>query len=254
MCLIVFNYGQHPDYRLILATNRDEFYGRPGRPATFWEEEGHPEMLGGKDLEAGGTWMACHADGRWGCVTNYRDPSIQKSNPPSRGALIPSFLQSTMNARDYLEELKLKAGAYMGFNLLLGDKDEILHFSNQEMRINKAEPGFHGLSNALLNTPWPKLIKSRNRLKAITDAENPDKESLFSLLLDRQQADDKNLPDTGIPYKLEKAVSSPFIITEEYGTRCSTLLLIRKDGQMEFSERHYKPGTSETDSEQHYTL
>lgn len=254
MCLIAFNYGQHPDYRLILATNRDEFYGRPGRPATFWKEEGHPEMLGGKDLEAGGTWMACHTDGRWACVTNYRDPSIQKNDPPTRGALIPNFLQNNINARDYLNELKPKAGAYMGFNLLLGDKDEILHFSNQEMSINIIEPGLHGLSNALLNTPWPKLIRTRDRLKILTEAESPDKESLFDLLLDRQPAVDENLPDTGIPYEWEKAVSSPFIITEEYGTRCSTLLLIRKDGQIEFSERRYKPGTTERESEQHFMI
>ncbi|MEX2604300.1 MAG: NRDE family protein [Gracilimonas sp.] len=254
MCLITFSYKTHPKYNLILAGNRDEFYERPTRKAHFWTDDDHPNILAGKDLQAGGTWLGVHKDGRWGAVTNYRDPTIQKENPPSRGELVMDYLKSSMFAMDYLQELTTKAGEYNGFNLLLWDAKGFYHYSNQNKKVTLIPDGIHGISNALLDTPWPKLTNTKKRLQAITKKEDFKKERLFKLLSDQTQAPEEELPVTGIPKDLEKAISSIFIKTENYGTRCSTVLLIDKEGNIDFTERLFQPGTTKVKSEVNFNI
>lgn len=254
MCLITFAYECHPKYDLILAGNRDEFYDRPTRKADFWTREDKPNILAGKDLEAGGTWLGVHKDGRWSALTNYRDPSIKKEDPPSRGEIVLDYLKNEQSAMSYLADLSKKAESYNGFNILIWDKHHFYHYSNQNKKVSRIEAGIHGLSNALLDTPWPKLNRANDRLRQIIEKEDIDKEALFELLADEHKALEDELPVTGIPKELEKAVSSVFIKTESYGSRCSTILLIDKEGNMEFTERRFKPGTKDILGEQHFEL
>ncbi len=253
MCLIALSYNQHPRYKLILAANRDEFYERPTRAAGFWEEEGYPEILAGKDLKAGGTWMGVHKDGRWGALTNYRDPSMLKDEPPSRGALVINYLKERTGAQHYLWSIREESAGYNGFNLLLGDENGVYHYSNVEDEIHVLNEGIHGLSNALLDTSWPKLDRAKKDLETTirSDFETGD---LFQILINDTRAPEDQLPETGIPKEWEKAVSPIFIKTDKYGTRCSTLLLIDREGGMEFIERRYKPSTSEVTAQNTFIL
>lgn len=237
MCLIVFSYRTHPKYELIVAANRDEFYKRPTREAHFWEN--YPELLAGKDMEAGGTWMGISKDGRFGALTNYRDLNNLKQNPPSRGELVTNYLAQKTNTTSYLKSIRHKSPLYNGFNLLLSDEEDMYHFSNHTMEVSVIEPGIHGVSNAVLDTPWTKLEQAKNDLKIATSSETVDTEDLFKLLTNDLPAPDKDLPETGLSYELEKVVSSIFIKSENYGTLCSTLLLSDYDGNVEYIERRF---------------
>tara|TARA_R110002124_G_scaffold134129_1_gene296760 strand:+ start:10714 stop:11496 length:783 start_codon:yes stop_codon:yes gene_type:complete len=245
MCLIVFSYKTHPTYKLILAANRDELYERPTRAAQFWNEEGFPDILAGKDLKANGTWMGISKSGKWGALTNYRDPKNIKENAPTRGRLVLDFLKSEVSGKEYVSEVKNEAKEYNGFNLLLGEKDKLLHYSNESDQITEVSPGVHGVSNALLDTSWPKIDQAKQELKKVTSSEKFDKEELFQILKNPEKAPDDKLPSTGIPYEWEKAISSIFIKTDNYGTLCSTLLLIDYDGNAAFTERRYDAESSE---------
>jgi len=250
MCLIVFSYKQHPNYPLILAANRDENHDRPTRPAQFWDD--HPDLLAGKDLKAGGTWMGIRRDGNFSALTNYRDPSIRRENSPSRGHLVLDFLIHPRSANDYLQQVDHIADRYMGFNLLVGSIDQLGYYSNQEGIIRLLNAGLYGLSNHLLNTPWPKVERAKKQLNIILENESISEESLFKLLADDHQAPEDQLPDTGIPREIEKKVSSIFIKSDGYGTRCSTILLIDNDGHITFSERRFKAGTLEIEDESRF--
>lgn len=256
MCLIAFAYNHHPKYPLILAANRDEFYQRPTRAAQFWKKEGKPQILAGKDLKAGGTWLGIHTDGRWGALTNYRDPSVRKEKPPTRGELVIDYLDNDeYEGQSYLKNIiHPKSDRYNGFNLLIGDSSGLYHYSNIEQSLNRIDPGIHGISNALLDTPWPKLETAKKNLsEVLLQTRNAiSKEDLFGILENEHQAADEDLPDTGIPGEWEKAVSSIFIKTENYGTRCSTLLLVDKEGTVEFAERRFEPGTQIIKEENRY--
>jgi uncharacterized protein with NRDE domain len=238
MCLIVFAYKSHPRFNLILAANRDEQFDRPTREAQFWD--GNPTVLAGKDLSAGGTWMGINKRGQFAALTNYRDPSISKRNPPSRGLIVRDYLMGEGDSAPFLKELNEKSDQYMGFNILVGSSDELFHYSNQEKKINIVEPGVHGLSNHLLDTPWPKVQRSKAALQTLLEEKELTVEALFEILLDEQPAPDEELPDTGIPHELEKRVSPIFLKTDGYGTRSSTVLLIDKKGNVTFEERRYK--------------
>ncbi|MCK9452466.1 MAG: NRDE family protein [Bacteroidales bacterium] len=245
MCLISFAYNMHPRYSLVLLANRDEFYKRPARKAQFWTEEGFPDILAGKDLSAGGTWMGINKNGKWAALTNYRDMSKLKPNPPSRGHLVLNYLKSGLTAVEYLESIKEKASLYDGFNLLAGDNNGIFHFSNETNKITRIKPGVHGLSNALLNTPWPKLETANSKLAYSIQEDNLNRDTLFNILTDQQKADESQLPETGLTKEMEKAVSSIFISTDDYGTRCSSLLFIDMEGNIDFTERSYIPGPND---------
>lgn len=235
MCLILFAYKTHPRYRLILAANRDEFYRRSAAPLDYWMD--HPEILAGRDLQAGGTWLGISPAGRWGAVTNYRDPRITFTGASSRGELVTGFLKSAHSAKTYLSELQERGHRYNGFNLLVDDSRELAYYGNRSKALQILRPGIYGLSNGLLDTPWPKVQKGKEKLARELDRRdivNP--ESLLSLLKDAASAPDDQLPDTGVGLEWERRLSSLFIASADYGTRCSSILTISTDGNVAFSE------------------
>ena len=239
MCLILFAHKAHPKYKLIVAANRDEFYARPTQPADYWEE--NPNILAGKDLEAGGTWLGINRIGKVSLLTNFRDLKNIKSEAPSRGHLVSDFLKSDTQPKQYLDQIETIGDQYNGFNLICGDWNNLYYYGNYQNEVHKIESGIHGLSNALLDTPWPKVVKGRANLEKVMQQELIEPEQLFELLYDDQKAGDAHLPDTGVGYELEKMLSPLFIKSENYGSRCSTVLLVDLDDQITFAERTYNP-------------
>lgn len=220
MCLIALAWQAHPDYPLIVMANRDEFYRRPAMPARFWPEA--PQMLAGRDLAAGGSWLGVTRLGRFAALTNYRDPAAPAGGR-SRGLLVSAFLQGQMSAGDYADRVAAEGAHYGGFNLLLGDGRELMVVSNRDTAPRRLAPGIHGLSNHLLDTPWPKVEKAKAGLQgALPDVTA---ESLLALLADDRQADDAMLPDTGVGLAMERMLSPLFIHSSQYGTRASTVLM-----------------------------
>ena len=242
MCFIVLAYRHHPRYRLVLATNRDEFYARPAAPAAFWDEA--PTTLAGRDLQGGGTWMGVTRTGRVAALTNVREPGRHAQDAPTRGMLVADFLAGTLEPRAYLDALHPQADRYNGFNLLLGDTQNLFYFGNRATGIRVLEPGLYGLSNHLLDTPWPKVVKGKAALDAALNADVVDPEALFALLADTQQAPDDALPDTGVGLPWERMLSPIFIESPTYGTRVSTIILIDHQGRVTFAERAYAPGAN----------
>ncbi|MFO7601072.1 MAG: NRDE family protein [Candidatus Desulfacyla sp.] len=236
MCLLLLALEAHPAYKLIIAANRDEFYERPTAPAGFWDER--PHILAGRDLRAGGTWFGITRKGRIGAITNYRDPAALKSAAPSRGRLVTDFLTGDEEPEAYLTRLSVSAGDYNGFNLVVGVKDRLCWYSNRGHGIRRILPGVHGLSNHLLNTPWPKISRAKAALKDILSNDpvlSP--EPLLGMLLDRSIPGDDTLPDTGVGIELERILSPIFIASPGYGTRSSTILLIDRQDRVTFLER-----------------
>lgn len=250
MCLIVFSYKQDSQYPLIFAANRDEHYGRPSQEAQIWDQ--NPNILSGKDLKAGGTWMGVNKQGEFSAITNYRDPDIERTDPPSRGKLVLNFLQTQDNALDYLSNLQSHADQYMGFNLLAGSLDQLGYYSNQQDGLHFLDSGLYGLSNHLLDTPWPKVRLAKRKLQFLMDDHSIAPEPIFDILADDREAQNEELPNTGIPKEIEKKVSPIFIKSEGYGTRCSTVLLIDHHGELTFAERRFAPGTMDIEKESRY--
>jgi uncharacterized protein with NRDE domain len=235
MCLILFAYKVHPAYNLILAANRDEFYERSSASADFREDS--PQVLAGRDLQEGGTWMGIDRAGRFAAITNYRDPASLKSNAPSRGELVSNYLCGTQRIDEYLDKISRQAKLYNGYNLILGDRHELFAYSNRGDKQN-LKPGIYGLSNHLLNTPWPKVTRGKKMLAASLDKKGSELEdALFALLADRKIPADNKLPDTGIGLEWERLLSSIFIASPVYGTRSSTIMLIGKNGRIKFVEK-----------------
>lgn len=238
MCLLLFAYKSHPDYRLILAANRDEFYDRPTRPATFWEDA--PGILAGQDLKAGGTWMGITKKGRFAAITNYREAGLTKENAPSRGDLVKEFLKGDSRPHDYLKTVQEMGQIYNGFNLIIGDTTRLFYYSNRDGNIRTVEPGIHGLSNHLLNTPWPKTSQGTSRLHTLLNQSKEfSPEDIFAILADRSIPPDKELPDTGVGLEWERMLSPIFIKGDMYGTRCTSVLLWEKTGAITFLERTF---------------
>lgn len=248
MCLTVFAFQTDPDYPLIFASNRDEFYDRPAQPATFWYD--HPTLLAGRDLKAGGTWLGITTEHRFAAITNYRDMNSIKENAPSRGDIVADYLTSGLSAPYFLSKLKNEAHLYNGFNLLAGTSTELWYYTNEQDNIVQVKPGIHTLSNAFLNTPWPKTEKARSGFTSILQNDRDRlKPKIFELLKDDEQFPDDRLPSTGLPPDMERLVSSIFITSDNYGTRCSTLIKADPSpgGKSEFTEKSFKPGTKEMD-------
>lgn len=245
MCLILLAYRQHDRYPLILAANRDEYYRRPSTPLGFWEDA--PQLLAGRDRLAGGTWLGVTRDGRFAALTNVREPGRQIADAPSRGALVADFLRGTETAQDYLRALQPRAGAFNGFNLLLGDIEGLYGFSNRgDTRILPLPPGLYGLGNAPLDQTgsrplWPKEQRGLQSLARRLE-RTPTVEQLLDLLQDRWQPPDEDLPNTGIDPERERALAPMFIATPDYGTCSSAALLIGTDGILEFGERLHPSG------------
>ncbi len=241
MCLILFAWKMHDNYPLILAANRDEFYERPSAPAAFWADA--PDLLAGRDLKAGGTWLGITRSGRLAAITNYRDPASLKTEAPSRGHLVSDYLRSRESPEEYLQRLAPRAGRYNGFSLLVGDRSELLFYSNRGEAIRPA-PGIHGMSNHLLDTPWPKVNRGKQALEQLLAGDhNPSPEALLDLLASRSRPPDDRLPDTGVGLEWERVLSPLFIESPAYGTRCSTVLLIDRRGMVTFVERVFNGGS-----------
>jgi uncharacterized protein with NRDE domain len=238
MCLILLAYEVHPDYRLILAANRDEFFSRPTAPAAFWEDA--PHILAGRDLKAGGSWLGMTRSGRIAAITNYRDPLAERKDAPSRGGLVSGYLSGAMTVADYLVFLKREGTRFNGLNLIFGDRSGICWFSNRDDSPRLLEPGIHGLSNHLLDTPWPKVTRGKEAIKRLVSQGKPfQPEALFAILADRSIAPDDLLPDTGVGIELERFLSPLYISTPAYGTRSSTIILIGRDERVTFVEQSF---------------
>ncbi|WP_370088643.1 NRDE family protein [Ekhidna sp.] len=238
MCLITFAYKSHPKYKFILAANRDEFYARPTAVAHWWED--YPEILGGRDLEALGTWMTIHKNGRFAAVTNYRDIKNIKAEARSRGDLPVNFLLGTDRPTIYSREVHKEGSKYNGFNLICMDQ-ELTHVSNYDDEVHLLDPGIYGLSNAVLDTPWPKVERAK-RAFSILIQQSFELDQLIEMMQDGETADDDQLPETGLDYEREKALSAMCIKTPDYGTCCSTAITIDYDGNVKFLERSYPVG------------
>jgi uncharacterized protein with NRDE domain len=226
MCLLVLAWQVHPHHRLIVAANRDEFHARPTAPLAAWPppDEG---IYAGRDLRAGGTWMAVARQGCFGAVTNFREPQRPRADAPSRGGLIPGFLHSASSPAVYLEALKEEAARYAGFNLLLADEGSLWYATNRTRPFaRELPPGMYGVSNGLLDAPWPKLRRVKEGFSRWLAAGSEDVEALFRLLSDRTRAESPaDLPLTGVSPAWEETLSAPFVVHPEYGTRASTVLL-----------------------------
>ncbi len=244
MCLIVLAWEASPTTRLVVAANRDEFFARRAAPAAWWADA--PDVLAGRDLEAGGTWLGVTRKGRFAALTNFRDAlAPKKDGAPSRGALAADFLRGDVAAADYVAAIQLGADRYHGFNLLVSDSEELWSFSNVEGDPVRLGSGLRGLSNHLLETPWPKVTAARSRLEAALRASRGGEDlerRLLHLLADRTTAPDGALPATGLLLDRERALSAAFVQLPGYGTRASTALVVGTDGRARFDRAHLRRG------------
>lgn len=243
MCLIALAWKAHPDFPLVVAANRDEWRTRPTAPADWWE--GRPDLLAGRDLEAGGTWMGVTRGGRFCAVTNFRDPSDKRGNARSRGELVADFLSGRDMPAAYCEKLAARAGDYNGFNLVAGDGGSLVCFGSREGEAQAVEPGIHALSNHRLDEPWPKVRRARAAMReALGDGDEP----LFAMLSDTTPGLDEELPNTGVGLDWERRLSPVLITGEDYGTRSSTVLRVSAGGEVRFEERTRNATGTVTDS------
>lgn len=230
MCLIVFAWQVVPDAPLIAAGNRDEYYDRPTSAAAWWED--HPHVYAGRDLQNGGTWMGVTRDGRFAAVTNYRDPAQMRSDAPSRGKLVADYLTGRLPAADYLAAIEPVAEQYNGFNLLLGDGQQLIWYSNRagdDARNGKPlAPGVYGISNGGFDTCWPKVVRTKAQFASLLCQCAPE-EAYFDMLADTTRAHDCRLPKTGVSLEVERMLSAVCIESPTYGTRTSTVVKITAD-------------------------
>ncbi|MES3020401.1 MAG: NRDE family protein [Pseudomonadota bacterium] len=242
MCLIVFAWQVVPGAPLIAAANRDEFYDRPASAAAAWAE--HPSVYAGRDLKGGGSWMGITQDGangpRFAAVTNIRGPQERRTDAPSRGALVANFLSGTLSAAQYIDHIAEGSAAYNGFNLVLGDRGSLYWYSNrggEDARNGmQLEPGIYGISNGLLDAPWPKVVRTKAQFASLLCQGAPE-DAYFEMLADTTRAPDLRLPDTGIAIDLERVLSAVCIETTGYGTRTSTVVRLYNDAPAELNER-----------------
>jgi len=260
MCLALVALDAHPLFPLVIAANRDEFHARAAAPAHWWKDG----TLAGVDLTAGGTWFGVNPRGRWALVTNFREGIPRDPNAPSRGGLVTRALAEAAPPLVCAAKITAEGVRYHGFNLLVGDvtilqprpspggrgetRESIRDYqvraayaSNRASGALALGPGIHGLSNHLLDTPWPKLTRSKARFAACLAASDHGVEPLFEMLADRTQAEATALPVTGVAPEWERLLSSAFIVDSNYGTRCSTVLTIAHDGGARFVERGFDP-------------
>ncbi|WP_109831661.1 NRDE family protein [Reichenbachiella versicolor] len=244
MCLILFSWKDHPAYELVLAANRDEFYERETIPADSWEE--HPNIIGGRDLLGGGTWLGINQEtGRFAALTNYRDPANIKPDAPSRGKLTTDFITGEIGPSEYLNKIKTDADQYNGFNLLVGNRDSLWYFNNVNFDLKSLSPGTYGLSNAVLDTPWPKVLNGKRKMEFLKSNDSLSSKEIFPLLIDHEQAADIDLPNTGVPLSVERNLSPMYIEMKGYGTRCSTMILKTAEETKFVEKTHFIKETQE---------
>jgi uncharacterized protein with NRDE domain len=235
MCLIVFAWKLLPACPLIMAANRDEFFNRPSKAATWWDDS--PDVFAGRDLHAGGTWLGVNRQGRFAALTNIRNGLPSRADVRTRGELVASFLNSELGIDDYLAQVQKTADQYNGFNLLLGDGEQAFWFSNEkESAAVKLEPGIYGLSNGSLDSPWPKVVRAKAQFASLLCQNAPD-DAYFEMLADTTPAADHRLPETGVSLEWERLLSPICIESPEYGTRASTLVKLHNTGNAHLLER-----------------
>lgn len=245
MCLLVIAWKTHPRYRLVVAANRDEFHDRPAAPLNWWQDDAR--ILAPRDLKASGTWLGVARSGRFGMVTNFRDLQAPAEYSPSRGSLVPRFLTGATSPKEFLDDLRGAAPRYSGFNLLVGGPRALYYYSNRGTAAPQSlPPGIYGVSNHLLDTPWPKLTRTRQRLIELLKQPEVMADALFGILADRTRTADAQLPRTGLPLDWERAVSAPFIVNDRYGTRSSSVLLVERTGRTVLHERRFDPEGTQT--------
>jgi uncharacterized protein with NRDE domain len=249
MCLLVFALRTHPRLPLIVAGNRDEFHTRPTQAARWWPDR--PDIVGGRDLQAGGTWLAVHRSGRFAAVTNHRDAHRESTGLRSRGHLITGFLDDGGDVMSYIESID--GTAYAGFNLLVADGRSAGYLSNRGGGLCELQPGVYGLSNATLDEPWTKVTRTRSRLADLIDKDDVNESSLMRLLGDREKASADEVETNGLSFSMAHALTAPFIVHPEYGTRCSTVMTIDDAGRVRFLERRFQPDGRQS-GESRYTF
>lgn len=254
MCLILFSYQNDHRYKLILAANRDEYYERPTASAQFWEDD--PCILAGRDLKGGGTWLGINRNGKIAAITNYRNPSSNKGQlAPSRGLLVSDFLGNRSSPAEYRQIISKRAKEYNEFNLLFGDANDLIYFCSHNNYYKILSSGIYGLSNHMLNTPWPKVKTGCQALtQVLSQGDKFTTDELFDILTDRTIPGDDFLPDTGIGLEWERILSSIFITSPIYGTRSSTIVLVDYDNNATLIEKTYKPNYPEIFDEFTITL
>jgi uncharacterized protein with NRDE domain len=240
MCLILIAWQAHADYPLVVAANRDEFFARPSAAAAFWPEA--PQVLAGRDLEAGGTWLGISREQRFAALTNYREGGQAATKARSRGALVADFLTGAASPSAYQKQVAARGADYNGFNLFVADGQHLAYYANRgDSPPRVLSPGIYGLSNHLLDTPWPKLATAKASFaKAL--AELPSQAAFFDLLADQEIVADSHLPETGVPLAWERILSAVFVRSEDYGTRASTLLVRHRGGLTTLIERSFGAG------------
>ncbi len=237
MCLLIFAHNVSPQQPLVIAANRDEFHARPTTASDFWAE--YPELLAGRDREQGGTWMGITRQGRFAAITNYRDPARTVPAPRSRGKLPLNYLTGDQGPKCYLDQLAPRAEEYAGFNLLVGDGRDLWYFTNSrpEQAPQRLQPGIYGLSNARLDTPWPKVARGKRKLRELlANGQELDHERLLEVVADRTLADPAALRLQGLAGDMDEVLSAQFIITPRYGTRSSTSLWLTSSGSAHWRE------------------
>jgi len=237
MCLAVVALDAHPRYRVVVAANRDEFHARATAAAHWWPEG----FLAGRDLVAGGTWLAVSRTGRYAFLTNVRDPSRNDPSAPSRGSLVPAVVRTRAGVLDALEDARIDRARHNGFNVVAGEADVAAWTSNRAGEVRTLAPGVHGLSNAALDSDWPKVVRTRSAVARWAERRDDDLEPLFDALADRAIARDEALPRTGVALEWERLLSAAFIVDSRYGTRSSTVVAIGRDGEVQFVERSFAP-------------
>jgi uncharacterized protein with NRDE domain len=235
MCLVVIAVNADPDWPLLLAANRDEFHERPARGADWWPED--TDILGGRDLLAGGSWLAVHRDGRFATVTNHRDAAPKRTELRSRGELVTGFLRSSLAPMDYLASLD--GAAYDGFNLLVGNTMELGYLSNQESEPRRLTAGIYGIANARLDSDCDKVQRSTGRMRRLLADRTVDEAALLRLLSDRDRAPAADVATGKLPFARAHAITAPFIVLPEFGTRCSTVVTVDRHGNHSFLERRF---------------
>ncbi len=242
MCLIVLAIGQHPEYPFILAANRDEFHARPSEDAHWWSDR--QGVLGGRDLQAGGTWLAVSREGRLATVTNFRDAKPPEPGLLSRGHLVTGFLDGTLHPDDYLD--RIDEDAYAGFNLIVAERDDVAYLSNREDGKRRLTPGVYGLSNALLDGPWEKVERSKQRLRDLVRSGDFNVKALLRLMGDRERGPAEEVERGRLEFDTAHAITAPFIVLPEYGTRCTTVVLVDSENRWRFFERRFDPDGRQT--------
>ncbi|MEL0083243.1 MAG: NRDE family protein [Gammaproteobacteria bacterium] len=247
MCLILFSWQQYPDYPLVLAANRDELYERPTAVLDRWQDP--RGIVGGRDLQAGGSWLAANQRGRFAAVTNVRDQGTMPDNPRSRGSLITDFLTTDLALDDWLAKLQRTRGQYSGYNLLAGEiaSAQLRYYNNQKDSLRTLGPGLFGLSNGELDEPWPKVNRGKQLLEHAIRTDGEVKISdLLSLLADDRLPEDSALPDTGVGLELERLLAPIRIRGDRYGTCSSSVLVASNNGQLNLHEQNRRPGSPST--------